>query len=199
MIKYIIIYFSLFTLAIGSWQTTFAQTEIVRDYEIVSKLVKITLSEFEVIDANLMSQLDSFLISEQICSYYSDTLKIKISICDYNNNLKYPCKDSDTMSVSISTMNWIKVGFHNAVGFFYYKEHLIIISSVATKRFFSPMGSIKLFSYYENYRKNKNGSEIQIPTIDDDSQTSWHFKFVNGTFNVEEFGLMPNCPSKRIK
>ncbi len=197
MKKYLIINFLVFAFAIGSWHSAFAQIEIKSDYEILSNVKKITLSEFEIIDTNLIIMLDSFIVSEQICSYYSDSLKIVISICDYNGKLKDPCIDSDTMSVSISSVIKDDVCFHNAVGFFYYKEHLISIKNVSTKKFFRLTGSSKIFNF-EEYNGKYTKGVIPIISLDDDSQTRWGFKFINGALTTE-YGLMLNCPTKRIE
>ena len=152
-----------------------------------SKLENVTLYEYELIDSNLMEKLDEFLISERVCSYYSDSLKLSIDICDWDGDLNDPCIDSDTLSVTIlSIASWYNDLFYlNAVGYFSYNGHLISISNLASTKFFKPTGKRKRFTYYDP----------QYTRIDDDTITYWVYKFYNDNFVLvhEKY----NCPTRR--
>ena len=150
-----------------------------------TKLEKVTLSEYEITDTNLIRKIDDFLLAETVCNYYSDYLKLSIDICDWNGNLHDKCIDSDTLSVTISSIGWEDLFFLNAVGYFSYKGHLFSISNVATIKFFKPTGKRKKFTYeYPQYLR-----------IDDDSMTSWNFKYYDDHFILQHEKY--NCPTKR--
>lgn len=50
--------------------------------QVETKTDSITLQQFEIIDSALISVIDSFIASEQCCTYYSDSLRFSIQICD---------------------------------------------------------------------------------------------------------------------
>jgi len=150
-----------------------------------SKLKNVTLTEYEITDTVLMRKIDEFLLAEEVCNYYSDSLKFSIEICDWNGNLNDSCIDSDTLSVTISSISWEDLFYFNAVGYFKYNGHSFSISNVASKKFFKPTGIKKKFTY----------SDPKFLRIDDDSMTYWTFKYYNGIFEIlhEKY----NCPTFR--
>ena len=152
-----------------------------------TKLKKVTLSEYEITDTNLMKRIDEFLITERVCNYYSDSLKLSIDICDWNGSIGDSCIDSDTLSVTISSIDIDKdeLFYFNAVGYFSYKGHLFSIHNVATKKFFKPTGVRNKFIYYDP----------QYIRLDDDSMTYWTFKYYSDNFILEHEKY--NCPTKR--
>ncbi|MCF8296766.1 MAG: hypothetical protein K9J13_04405 [Saprospiraceae bacterium] len=150
-----------------------------------TKLETVTLNEYEITDTNLMKEIDEFILSECVCNYYSDTLKFSIDICDWNGNKHDICSESDTLSVTISSIDWDDLFYFNAVGYFSYKGHLFSISNVATKKFFKPTGMRNKFTY----------SDPKNIRPDDDSITYWTFKYYCGNFNLEHEKY--NCPTKR--
>jgi len=112
-----------------------------------TKLETVTLSEYEITDTALMRKIDDFLLAEKICNYYSDSLKLSIDICDWNGSINDECIDSDTLSVTISSIGWEDLFYFNAVGYFSYKGHLFSISNVVSIKFFKPTGKSKKFTY----------------------------------------------------
>jgi len=161
-----------------------------------TKTISATLNKYEIIDSNLAIVIDSFLVSEQVCNYYSDSLNISISICNYDDNLDNPCREADTLMVIISSIIWGNETFYNAVGYTTYKGHLIVIKNLATTKLFHKTNYIKTFKYSEETWLNSNG-EVILVRPDDDSQTSWLYNCYDGKLFLEY--RTPNCLTKRKK
>lgn len=155
----------------------------------------ITLRQYEITDSSIVQLLDSFLVAEQICSYYTDSLNLSIDICDWNGSIGDSCKESDTLSFTISSIIDKSVLFHNALGYFKYKNHLIVISNLASTKFFKVTDLKKTFHYFEEVIIDEKGQTTQIPFIEDDSYTYWTYKYVNGVFFIDHEKY--NCPTRR--
>ncbi len=150
-----------------------------------TELRTILLGKYEINDSSLMKEIDKFLLSEKVCSYYSDSLKFSISICDWNGNINDSCRDSDTLSVTISSIIRDDLFYFNAVGFFIYNGFIFSIENVVSRKFFNPTHKAQKFTYYY----------INTILLDDDSITYWTFKYFEGKFFIENERY--NCPSKR--
>lgn len=146
--------------------------------------VMIALDEYAIIDTNLMKEIDAFLVAERVCRYYTDSLKLSVDICDWNGKIGDDCVDSDTLSVTISSITRKDLFFFNAIGFFNYDGHLIAIHNIASEKFFKPISKKREFTY------NKI-----LSFIDDDSTTYWTFKYMNNKFRIDHEKY--NCPSLR--
>lgn len=146
----------------------------------------ITLKQYELIDSSLIDEINSFIDSERVCSYYSDSLCFSIDVCDWNGDLEDPCTDSDTLVVTISSQVWDDLLYLRAVGFFIYNGRFITISNVASDKFFSHIGSQKTFIYKEfgNYYRH-------------DRSTYWTYKYYDRIFYLEHEKY--NCPTSRIE
>ena len=150
-----------------------------------TKFETVILSEYEITDTSLMRKIDEFLLTERVCNYFSDSLKLSISICDWNGDVYDSCIDSDTLAVTISSIGLDDLFYFNAVGYFSYKGHLFSIRNVATKKFFKPTGVRKKFMYYDP----------QYIRLDGHSMTYWTFKYFSDNFILEHEKY--NCTTKR--
>lgn len=92
----------------------------------------------------------------------------------------------------ISSVNWDKLLFLNAVGFFIYKDWLLTIGNLVTKKLFIKTISIKTFRFKEIISVFRDGAWFPVIRKEGGSHTMWFYLLVDGKFIPEL--ITPNCP-----
>lgn len=134
---------------------------------------KTELKELKIIDQNLIFALDSFLYYEQFRDYYTDSLYIKIDICNYDWKIDEECHLSDSMSIVFFAISCKSLLFgKDNIGFFIYKNHLCIVNGQYLDKLLINSEKSKIFNF--------EISNSNIPFVPDDKYSIWDYLYANG-------------------
>lgn len=133
------------------------------------------LSVLSIVDTSLNSILDSVLIFEKNCDYYSDSLFFTIDVRIIKESYELQISSSNNINEALDY-------FEPIYGCLSYENHLFIIFNPVSERFFKRTEKKSKFNYIKYDKSYQKGDSLTLYHIIDDSYTYWTFWYVNGVF-----------------
>lgn len=118
--------------------------------------------------------LDSIISHERQCTYYSDNLLFAIDVKKQETNYFIFIESLQDSNLVLGLSPY---------GYFYYEDHLVIVSGYYTEELFSKSQDKRKFNYVEyDPDFQEEGSEKIINVFNDDSFSQWQYWYVKNKF-----------------
>ena len=149
------------------------------------------IAVIQIRNKNLLPILDSIIIHEKQCDYYTPNLIFSIQSRRVNNNTEYQIG---------SVGSWlIDFGSKNYYGCFEYKGHRFVVGGQKLdSSIFTETTEIEQFVFLKPNENFKNGGTV-LNVIDDDTFSYWIYNYTDNKFIFKEMNdTYCNCSKRGV-
>lgn len=133
------------------------------------------INEVSVIEKGLLPFINTAVLFERKCDYYSDSLLFTIDVRIIGSKYEIQIE-------SVRNPNTVFNDFEPIFGYLYVKNHLVFVYGQPSVKFFQIGEDCKQFKFFKKNEASLKTDSLYLNDIIDDSNSIWNYLYVEDEF-----------------